>query len=166
MTTSKKQTFWADQLEDRIVVSSGQGVTDHLGQFSDAITRINKLTLLRTIICHDYSYTIHDSGEGSAVLDIGIQVVSREALAAGVHPDPETELDFPTKGWIYRCRHKLHGFAADQASVDVRTVFRDIRAQRQINNGTVLTTYTNTPDSGTASSLHVVGITRMLFRVG
>ena len=37
-------------------------------------------------------------------IDVGIGVVSAEAFVAGVVPDPQTQADSPTLGWLYRTR--------------------------------------------------------------
>ena len=166
MTSQRKPTIWVDTLHQvdiasgaklEISLSAEQGVTSQ---------RFDRATLIRLILCHDYSYTVHDAGEGSQTIDIGVGVVSQEALAAGVLPDPETAGDHPQRGWVYRCKHKLHGFAADQPGIDVRTVYRDLRAQRRMDNGALLLSIRNFPINGAASSINVTGITRCLFRLG
>ena len=160
---ARRQTVWFDTLHDNTIGSSGVLNETLLTGMSNIVQRTQGMTLLRTIICHDYSYAIHDSGEGSQVLDVGIQLATQEAFAAGVLPDVEDDSEFPNRGWIYRCRHKLHGFAADQPMVDVRTVYRDLRSQRKLENAELIITFKNTVDSGAASSVQIVGITRCLF---
>jgi len=161
----RRQTLWVDTLHTSIIASGGEAAVTLQAELDVTQAKFAGLTLVRVILCHDYSYAIHDSGEGSAALDIGIGLTSQEAFAAAVHPDPNVTTDHPTRGWIYRCRHKLHGFAADQAAVDVRTVYRDLRAKRKIENGELYMTWFNTLLSGTASSVQVVGITRCLFEL-
>ncbi len=156
-------TIWVDSLHN-ITVASG-GKSELTLMFELLTARSDRLTLLRTILCHDYSYTVHDAGEGTQTVDVGIGVTSDEAFNAGVLPDPETASEHPTRGWVYRCRHRLHGFAADQAAVDVRTVNRDLRSKRVIQNGELFLSITNQNDTGAAASIQVTGITRCLFLI-
>ncbi len=163
----RAETVWFDTLHDNTVGgASGRLNLTLLTALSTIGQRSAQFTLLRTIICHDYSYAIHDSGEGSQILDVGIQVVNQEAFNANVVPDPDDDEEHPIKGWVYRCRHKLHGFAADQPEVDVRSVYRDIRSKRRIDNGELIISFVNSADSGAVSSVQIVGITRCLLRLG
>ena len=157
-------TVWVDTLHNVDIASGAQGFIS-LQSFSTGVHGGRALTLLRTIICHDYFYTVHDSGEGAQFIDVGIGIASAEAITASVVPDPATPTDVPTRGWIYRCRHVLHGFAADQATVDVRTVYRDLRGRRKLDNGGSYLVIDNTAKSGVASAISVVGITRQLFQI-
>ena len=155
-----RRTMWIDMLSDFSIASGGQNVED-LDPDNQLSSR--GMTLIRTILCHDYSYTVHDAGEGSQIIDIGIGITAEEAFTADVVADPSTRLDFPPMGWVYRCRHKLHGFAADQPAFDVRSVYRDLKSQRKMDRQHPYLVVDNTPDSGTASAVHMVGITRMLY---
>jgi len=162
----KRQTIWTDVLHSGIVVSAGLSFDNLMGEFPETERRGAQYTLERLILCHDYSYAVHDSGEGSQFIDVGVGIVSQEAFDAGAIPDAGTTDDFPVRGWIYRCRHKLHGFASDQAATDVRTVFRDLRAKRRLDNGVPFIQFQNSPLSGAASSIQIVGITRALWSIG
>ena len=164
MTTRRRQTLWVDTLHE-FGIGSGTAVNVSLmGPLIPAESRNYGMTLIRTIICHDYHYTVHDSGEGHQVLDIGIAVAEQDAFSALALPDVGAALaEYPTRGWIYRCRHSLQGFAADQPAVDVRSVYRDIRAMRKLDNGLVYLQAQNAPGSGAASSVNVMGITRCLY---
>ena len=157
--TSQRQTIWVDTLTNSSAASGGQLIVD----LNLQNVNLRGATILRTIVCHDYTYTVHDSGEGSQMLDIGIAVASEEAFVAQNLPDPATAPDFPLRGWIYRCRHILHGFAADQAAIETRSVFRDLRSQRKVDNGHPYMIMDNTPVEGVASVIRLVGITRQLF---
>ena len=161
MAQHRRSTFWVDTLHNIDIASGGKSETTLMGALSVEDTR--GLTLIRMILCHNYSYTVHDSGEGSQLLDIGIGVASREALNATALSDPETATEHPTRGWLYRCRHKMHGFAADQAASDLRDVYRDLRAKRRMETGAVFLSLTNSAQSGAASAINVAGITRCLF---
>ena len=160
---NQRKTVWIDTLHNPVIASGGVHADTLIAAPTSTDQRIAGMTLIRTIICHDYSYAVHDSGEGSQIIDVGIGVTSQEAFASTILPDPNNAIDHPTRGWVYRCRHKIHGFAADQAAVDVRSVYRDIRSKRKIDNGELYIHIVNSALSGAASSIQVIGITRCLF---
>jgi len=159
--TARRETLWVDTLFDETIASGGKA-EQTLMPIGIPDLRYSGVTLLRTILCHDYSYAVHDSGEGTQILDVGIAVSSQEAFNAAALPDPEVRSDHPQRGWVYRCRHRLIGYAADQAAADVRSVYRDLRGKRKLYNGQLYVSFTNTAGTGVASSLSVVGIIRSL----
>ena len=161
--TNRRETVWIDTLHENNITSGGAFITSLNAPWTAEEVRRGGLTLLRTIICHDYGYTIHDSGEGNQIIDVGIGVFSNEAFGASALPDPDLATDFPAKGWVYRCRHKLAGFDADQPAVDIRTVYRDLRSRRKIENGILALHIMNKNGNGVASTIQVAGITRCLF---
>jgi len=156
-----RHMFWIDSLHNIDIASGAKSETTLMGALSVEDTR--GLTLMRCILCHDYEHTIHDSGEGQQIIDIGIGVASREALNAAALSDPEIATEHPDRGWVYRCRHVTHGFAADQPAAYVQSVFRDLRAKRKLETGAVFLSITNTAKSGAAATISIVGITRLLF---
>ena len=76
------KTFWADTLLDLDVAISGEASQSLVAEFSNEEMRLAQLTLMRTIIGVDVAYVVHDSGEGSARIDLGIGIISQEAFAA------------------------------------------------------------------------------------
>ncbi len=123
------------------------------------------MTLLRTIVGLDLAYTVHDSGEGSQQVALGFGVESQEAFSTGVHPDPETRGDFPTRGWVYRGMWRVFGFAAGQADVHVRRVDLDLRSRRKLDNGVSFIIGSNFNLEGATGSVKVLGIVRQLWMV-
>jgi len=128
-------------------------------------TRLTQMTLLRTIIGLSIARTVHDSGEGSEILSLGIGIVSQEAFSASVLPDPEAEQDFPPRGWIFRGMWRIFGFAADQPAIHVERVDRDIRAQRKLENGVPFLVATVGNIEGVNSTVDVRGLIRQLWLV-
>ncbi len=160
------KTFWSDTLVDNQASSGGAQVNTSLfNQFSIAESRLVSLTLLRTIIGLDIAHLIHDSGEGSQTVELGIGVVSQDAFAAGggALPSPVVQNDFPTRGWVWRARFRTYGFAADQPAVYNNRVDLDIRARRKLENGVSILSVVNTPDQGTAGTINVIGLIRQLW---
>jgi len=160
----KRSTFWVDTLLTKVIASSGS-VHVSLIENESAPSVLSDLTLIRTIICVDLHYTVHDSGEGFQVWNMGIFVQSREAAAALITPDPDVAADHPMGGWVFRCGGSLHGFAADQPAVDVRHLERDIRAMRKLQRGVLSLVVSNDAGTGAASSISMTGIIRCLYKM-
>ena len=118
------------------------------------------MTLLRTIIGVDIAHLVHDSGEGSQQVSVGVGVVSQESFAAGSLPDPEVVADFPIRGWIFRARYRIFGFAADQPQFMTRRIDMDIRAKRKLDNGESYWRSVNTNEEGVIGVILVSGMVR------
>ena len=159
------RTVWIDYLVNADIGSGAQAAIDLGVDFTTEETRLVQMTLMRTIIRLDIAYTVHDAGEGSQRIGIGIAIESQEAFAAAVHPDPLTAADFPVRGWVYRGVWRVFGFAADQPAVDVVRVDKDIRARRKRDNGLSFIVIDNQPVEGVAATVRVLGIVRQLWLV-
>ena len=157
--------LWIDTLHNIDLANLGQSTTSLMTGFTPAETRLAGVTLMRTILVWTWGLTVHDSGEGSQMIDVGIGIGSQEAVAAGTVPDPDTETEFPPRGWIYRARHRIAGFAADQPVVDFLRIDKDIRSRRRLENGEAYLTFINNPSEGATSTIRLVGITRMLWLI-
>ena len=159
------KTFWSDTLlVDDIGVTSFH-TESLLQQTTRPEQRIGRWTLLRTIIGLDIGATVHDSGEGSSTIDIGIGIASQEAFLAGVFPDPNNATDFPTRGWIFRARGRIFGFDVDQPTVYSWRVDRDIRSRRVLDNGEPYVIFTNGINDGGTVVARVTGLIRCLWLV-
>jgi len=156
---------WIDQILNADIASGGTLNLDVLVDFTNEATRLQQMTLMRTIIRIDLAHTVHDSGEGSQQFSVGLGVMSQEGFAAGSVPDAEIRGDFPTRGWIYRGLWRVFGFAADQPAVSVRPVDVDLRLRRKLENGLCFSTFHNAPLEGTAATVKVNGIIRTLWLV-
>ena len=89
MPRPRRASVWLDSLIDETVSNTAQGVVDLTNELNDTASRMGGMTLVRTIICWDLSYAVHDSGEGSQIVDIGIGVGSEESVLAEILPDPD-----------------------------------------------------------------------------
>jgi len=159
------RTFWSDQLFSDDVVNGGQFVLTLIPSFSAAEQRLTGITLMRTIIGLDIGYTVHDSGEGSQIVDIGMAIVSQEAFAASVISDPNIANEHPTRGWIFRARGRVFGFAASQPVVFTWRLDRDIRARRKLDNGEAIVIITNNASEGAAGTIRATGLIRTLWLI-
>ena len=138
-----------------------------MGNLSEVEIQMMQLTVLRTIIGLDVAALIHDSGEGSQDVTLGIGVASQDAFSAGVAslPNPADAGDSPLRGWIWRARYRTYAFAADQAAVFNQRVDKDIRARRRLERGECYFTAVNTNDQGTTHVVNVIGLVRQLWLV-
>ena len=160
------RTLWIDSMFNLQAASGGSQVKGSLmGPMTEEQTRLQPMTLTRTIIRCDLAYITHDAGEGSQRVSIGIGVTSQESFAANIIPDPEVATDFPVRGWVYRAQYRVYGFAADQPAIDVIRIDRDIRAQRKLDNGEAYVVMTNADLEGVAASVSLVGVIRTLWLI-
>ena len=151
--------FWIDTRMNETIGSAAQGLESLMTNVSSTQSR-RGWTMVRTIIGIDIARSVHDSGEGSDLVEIGIGVTSQEAFAAGVVPDPQTPTDHPTRGWVYRAGYRIWGFAADQPAIYTIRVDKDIRAKRKLDNGEMYIVIDNNPLEGTAGAILVTGYIR------
>ena len=133
---------------------------------SSVQTRFDQMTLLRTIVGIDIANAVHDSGEGSQKASVGIGLASQEAFAAGTLSDPETNTDFPTRGWVWRAGYRIYGFAADQPAVFNRRIDLDLRSMRKLENGEMFFQMANQAVEGATAVVKALGFIRQLWRVG
>ena len=157
--------LWIDTIINPAVASGGTLLQSLMTGVSAAETRLSQMTLLRTIIGLDISHTVHDSGEGSQLADVGIAVASQEAFLLGSVSDPGTSGEHPTRGWVWRSRYRIWGFAADQPTIFTRRIDLDIRAMRKLENGESFMRMDNAPSEGVAGSISFTGIIRQLWLV-
>ena len=161
------KTVWVDTMLDLQVGNGSSNAVSLITDLSFVEIRMSQLTVMRTIIGIDVAHLIHDSGEGSQDVSIGIGVASQDAFSAGGAslPDPAVQGDFPTRGWVWRARFRVYGFAADQAAVFNRRIDLDIRARRKLDNGESFIKVTNTVDQGTSGTINAIGLIRQLWLV-
>ncbi len=154
--------FWLDTLVSFTTGNaSGNAIT--LMQDIDSTESRMGMTLMRIIVGMDLAHTVHDSGEGSQTVDVGIGLASQEAFAANVLADPNSGTDFPIRGWLWRTRYRTYGFAADQPMAIVRRLDYDLRAKRKIDNGELYFSLFNTSNEGSTGAVDATGIIRCLY---
>ena len=158
--------LWIDTSAALLMAAAGIDFKSLMTGVSLTQTRFDQMTLLRTVIGIDIGRLVHDSGEGSELISIGIGVASQESFAAVVLPDPDVDTDFPTRGWIWCARYRTYGFAADQPAVYNTRVDLDLRSQRKLENGEAYIIGTNELVNGVTSAVQVTGLIRQLWQVG
>jgi len=159
------KTIWLDTLVAQQIASGGQDLISLMTGVAAIDTRLAGMTLMRTILGLDVAHLIHDSGEGSQYVVMGIGVASQESFAAGTVPDPSVNGDFPPRGWVWRARYRTYGFAADQAAVFNQRIDLDIRSRRRLENGECYLVSDNQVDQGVTGTIVVSGLVRQLWLV-
>ena len=159
------RTVWIDTRVNEAVVTGTPFAISLMGTAGASQSRFDALTLTRTIIGLDVAAVVHDSGEGSARIALGIGVASEEAFVAGTLPDPDVDNDHPTRGWVWRAQYRIWAFAADQPAIFDRRVDLDIRAQRKLENGVAYLNGVNSTQEGAAVGVQVVGFIRTLWLI-
>jgi len=156
-----RHMFWVDLPQSTQIATGAKSEVDLLVGLTANESR-SGITVMRIILMWALAALVHDSGEGSQIVTMGIGIASQEAFAAGALADPETTDDFPTGGWLFRGRARTIAFAADQPAFYERVVERDLRAKRRLNNGVLYQSITNTADQGSTHVVQVAGMTRVL----
>jgi len=152
--------FWIDTLLNVSVTGVVQQDVDMMGIASFSESR-RGWTLVRTIIGIDVAYAVHDSGEGSHLVTLGIGIASTEALsAAGGIAEPDVAAEHPQAGWLFRAQYRIFGFAADQPQFHTARIDKDIRAKRKLANGICVFSAASALHEGAASTVKVTGIVR------
>ena len=162
MAHGGRHMFWVDSMLDLQIANNAIDIEGLLPGLTTNESRMG-MTLMRTILCLDIAPLVHDAGEGTQNVSIGVGIASQEAFVAEVLPDPSSSLDFPVGGWIWRCRYRIYSFAADQPAVFNRHVDLDLRNKRKLNNGELYLTTENAPEQGTTFTIVVAGSIRCLF---
>ena len=157
--------IWIDTIFNEDIAVAGQSLVSLMTGISSTQSRFDRMTLLRTIIGLDVARTTHDSGEGSERVSMGIGIASQESFAAGTVPDPETNTDFPIRGWIWRAQYRVFGFAADDPTIFTRRIDLDLRSMRKLDNGECYLVSANVALEGTSSTNKVMGLVRQLWKV-
>ena len=111
MVTGRRRRAWADQVFNN-AISSGSG---HLLQdlLLNAPT-VDTLTAVRVLGRLDINVVITSEIEYLQIIDVGIGVVSADAMGVGISalPDPSAEGDYPSLGWLYVARQVCWQFKA------------------------------------------------------
>ena len=153
-----RRTSWEDLVADIIVTSGAQQDVDLLNNLSDDESR--GLTVTRVIgTIHMFSGTIAGAW-GKQILDMGIGVVSVDAVAANAFPDPNLSQDQPPRGWLWRGQEM-----PEQNGVGtriVKTIHFDVHGQRRLEAGRLMLIINSTGGTGTAFTTEMRVLMRSL----
>jgi len=159
------RTLWIDTAINSQIASGARTAFSLMTGITEIDSRLSSMTLLRTIVGVDIAHLVHDSGEGSQLVALGIGVATQEAVAADTLPDPDAMGDFPVRGWVWRALYRTYGFAADQPAIFNQRADKDIRAKRILDNGEGFMNIVNTAEQGSTGSIVVLGLVRQLWLI-
>ena len=157
-----RRRAWSDRMFTLSAVSGGDFLTqDLLASLIDQDVKTVSRVVGRILVYVDSTVA---APNGEQRVSLGIGVTSQEAFDAGVVPDPDTELDYPQMGWLWRTQGTL--LAHETGGVVERYHFPefifDIRAQRKVDKGVLFLAGGNNDIGGNAMSATMSGIVRSL----
>ena len=155
---------WGETLLNQPLVNAAAPVNVNL---LTGVADSDTITVAR-LVGH-LSYTtdnVENAVDGAMIVDIGIQVVTAQALAAGgaAVPNPGIADETPARGWLYHDRVVIIN-AITAGSLDWHTLPEnrfDLRAMRKVDRGVLILSMRTTVIHGTSYNTKVVGIVRAL----
>ena len=153
-----RRTRWLDTLIGQGVSSGSQAAIEL--QQSAADIDVREWTVTRLIGTISLSSATVAGAWGTQRCDMGIGVISREAVNAGSFPDPNDENDLPSSGWMWRTR--AVPMQNGTGTAIVTHVNFDIRAQRKLGFAIAHLIINNGAASGTGFTVTVDALIRML----
>ena len=156
----RRRVVWADTLLDT-VVSSGSKVAPSL--HTGILTENFDLTVTRIIVGLTLSPETLLAVQSQMQFDIGIGIVGQEAFASGAIPNPDTAGDVPASGWLWKHRCTVEDATASPGPAPTRVV-ADLSSQRKLQQGELFLVLESNPRAGTAFSVNVNGLIRVLFK--
>ena len=155
-----RRRAWADALLDEDL-GSGQLNIDLLAS-APAVDTITTARLIGRIQVVPVALDATD--DAIQIIDMGIQVVTAEAFAAAVVPDPFTQADAPARGWLWRTRMvmlKQNSTGTVEDFIYPLVEF-DLGTMRKVDKGKLVLTVDKQSTAGVAFSVTVIGIIRTL----
>ena len=155
--TPRRRRQWQDFLVTADVADSAQANANLL---DGVITETKGLTAVRFIIRLDLRpSTWVSNSTDSQMVTMGIGIFTADAISGSVYPDPNVSTDHPGAGWLWRyCTLVNEDQASGPARIDV-----DLRSMRKVMYGGTRLVINNDPDVGTAFTVSVRGLIRILY---
>ena len=137
------------------LANASQGVLNLLQNLP--VTEAEGCTVVRVIHNMRYYPSMTLATEGAQLVSVGIGVVSEESFNAGVVPDPNSNVDEPPGGWMYRDVAMVgQGSSPDWNVPGVMSV--DLRAMRKLGRAVLMHVINNDAVEGTAFTVTQVGL--------
>ena len=152
-----RRTDWVDTTVNLAIASAGQGSATLLGAFS--VHETAGYTITRLLYELDF-YKSAPVNDGHQQITWGIAMASQEAFAASVLSDPSAQGDHPERGWMVKRSHMVAQDASEM--MPPVHVVGEVRSQRKIDGSELFIVIDNTPRDGTAFTVEVTGIVRVL----
>ena len=147
-------------LDFTIVEDTPSGSQDSNALIRGDIEDTKGMTLIRIVIGLNIIPTtfVGDSVDAQLVT-LGIGMMSLEATAAGLFPDPQNETEQPVTGWLWRAQY----VAVESPIHPGVRVDLDLRSQRKVMYGQPVLVVSNDPQQGVAFNTTVIGLIRCLY---
>ena len=155
---AKRAARWIDALIAIVVASGAQNTQTLFPGISP--DELRNGTIIRTVANLFMGSTQVAGAWGWGHCDIGLGVISQEAIGASVYPDPNSASDYPTRGWTFRERC---GVAQNGVGTPILTPCRfDVSSQRRLDTGAYYLIVNHVVTLGTSFSVNVEGSVRTL----
>ena len=162
-TRVRRQTAWNDELFN---VTLGAGLGDEFLIFQDSADSEKRgCTMGRTIIGFDILPADPGVGSGSQRVSLGIALASDDAFAAGALADPETQSDYPVGGWLWRWSGVVRDETLGVGPMVYPRLDLDLRAMRKLDRTSVYMALKNDNLEGTAFTIRLAGLIRILYKL-
>ena len=159
-----RKTTWFDTEFNFDTASAGQAVKRLTPSSVIGGTVIGEgLTSVRLLLTLELHPSIPEVVNSEQLVSFGVGLASEEAFGAQILPDPKTVTDFPPRGWVIRDQALVADRAGDARAV-VRLIY-DIRAMRKIDNFVMYLIMDNEPIRGTAFTVRMIGLVRVLCKL-
>ena len=157
----RRRTVWVDTILDvNMGTTPNQEVTS---LHPSMLTENFDLTVVRLIASLTFSAQTLLVVTGQARVDIGIGILSQEAFAASVVPDPDIVGDVPATGWLWRTRLIVSDATASPGLAPT-VVNADLSSMRKLQRGELALIVDSNVRVGTAFNVNMTGIVRVLFK--
>jgi len=162
MTTPRRERLWVDRiLNIQVGTTASISPIDLLKNLDDAKTKITVVRQLIDLVI--YPDNMGETVDGAQSLNLGIGVVSKEAMIADVVPDPATDTDYPRDGWMWVATAIiLNQQSAVGEYVRPAHYMVDSRSQRVVDRGDCFLAADNSVSSGVGFTLRIAGRVRSL----
>ena len=156
-----RPTDWVDTTVNVSAATAAQGSLSLITGLEPSDMR--GATVIRTIVRLWAHSTTVAGAWGVQMCDLAIGITSQEAFAASTFPDPSQSSEKPPRGWMYRTSVGLSQNGV--GTTIMREITADVRAARKVENGEVFLVFDNTALGGTAFTVRVTGLVRLLIKL-
>ena len=102
---------------------------------------------------------------GVQAVSLGIGLVSDDAFAAGVFPEPNSDDDFPVSGWMYRDTFAVKDETLATGPIPPIELYRDLRVQRKLDRSSMCLMMINQGIEGSTFNVMLIGVVRVLYKL-
>ena len=162
-TAARRLTAWDDTLFNSVLTDENQQSLELMKAVADAEKR--GCTLIRMLVHMQYHASVPGAVSGVTLVTFGVSVVSDDAFAAFIVPDPQQEGDFPVLGWVFRDRTAVVDETLATGIVAPVSMRYDLRSQRKLDRSTLIWTSIAQGREGTAFTVQETGIIRCLYKL-